>query len=101
MKDPAQRWRVGPALSGTWTSLPGGIEPNGSTGGFMNRLEAGMRFATPLPAGGANSGATVWGFNGQIAPLRVLHENAQGETLSVDQLPVTVIGVPQPAGAAP
>jgi muramidase (phage lysozyme) len=40
--DPARLNIIGGALSGTWTSLPGGIEPNKATAGF------GQRFATEL-----------------------------------------------------
>jgi muramidase (phage lysozyme) len=40
--NPAKLNSVGGALSGTWTSLPGGIEPNRASSGF------GQRFATDI-----------------------------------------------------
>lgn len=36
--DPKRLSVIGGALSKTWTSLPGGIEPNRATGGFAQRL---------------------------------------------------------------
>lgn len=36
--DPRKLNFIGGALSKTWTSLPGGIEPNGATGGFARRM---------------------------------------------------------------
>ena len=40
-QDPKVRSGIGPALAGQWTSLPGGIEPNGATGGFNRAIGAG------------------------------------------------------------
>lgn len=48
--DPAVRAGIGPALHNTWTSLPGGIEPNSATGGFNARLTAGLGAAQAPPA---------------------------------------------------
>jgi muramidase (phage lysozyme) len=49
--DPGKLTKIGGALSGTWTSLPGGIEPNRATSGF------GQRFATALQSGGVANAA--------------------------------------------
>jgi muramidase (phage lysozyme) len=38
--DPA---KVARKLSGTWTSLPGGIEPNNATNGFLSRFEKSVK----------------------------------------------------------
>ena len=35
--------KVANKLSGTWTSLPGGIEPNNATNGFVNRYNASVK----------------------------------------------------------
>jgi len=35
--------KVANKLSGTWTSLPGGIEPNNATNGFLNRYNASVK----------------------------------------------------------
>ena len=35
--------KVANKLSGTWTSLPGGIEPNNATNGFLNRYNSSVR----------------------------------------------------------
>lgn len=41
--DPAMRANIGRVLSGTWTSLPGGIETSTNGGRFGSELEANMR----------------------------------------------------------
>lgn len=46
---------IGGQLSGTWTSLPRGIERNSATGGF------GQRIATELSAQSRNTGPAAWG----------------------------------------
>ncbi|HWX48122.1 MAG TPA: glycoside hydrolase family protein [Roseomonas sp.] len=50
--DPAVRAGIGPALSRTWTSLPGGIEEGTSQSRFLGRLAA----ATAQYQGGAPAG---------------------------------------------
>jgi muramidase (phage lysozyme) len=51
--DPA---KVARKLSGTWTSLPGGIEPNNATNGFLSRFEKSVKkykdIGQPLSAKG-------------------------------------------------
>jgi muramidase (phage lysozyme) len=53
--DPAKLDQIGSSLSGTWTSLPNGIERNRATSGF------GQRVATELSAQSRNSSPTAWG----------------------------------------
>jgi hypothetical protein len=53
LKDPSQRHRIGPALSGTWTSVPGGAEPNSATGGFYSRLNQGLAAPAEIQPSGA------------------------------------------------
>lgn len=53
--DPRKLNFIGGALSKTWTSLPGGIEPNGATGGFARRMtdEFSSQSRQPQQASGA------------------------------------------------
>jgi muramidase (phage lysozyme) len=53
--DPKKLDEIGSSLSGTWTSLPNGIERNRATSGF------GQRVATELSAQSRNSSPTAWG----------------------------------------
>lgn len=65
--DPAKLNFLGGALSGTWTSLPGGVEPNRATSGFgprfateissQNRQPAQLAQAQPMTAGGVANAA--------------------------------------------
>ncbi len=50
--DPAVRSGIGPALRGTWTSLPGGIEAGTTASRFMQQLDANTKrnAATDTPA---------------------------------------------------
>lgn len=43
--DPEKLTSVGRGLSGWWTSLPGGIEPNKATGSFGNRFAKNLSYA--------------------------------------------------------
>lgn len=55
---------IGRYLSGTWTSIPGGIEPNSQTGGFGQRYAAGL---------GAPAQASE--FSGQAKPAAGLFDD--------------------------
>lgn len=50
LADPSRHAQVEKTLSGTWSSLRGGLEPNSKTGGFLSRLNQGN---TTTPAGSA------------------------------------------------
>lgn len=51
--DPAKLTQIGSKLSGWWTSLPGGIEPNKATSSFGNRFKQHLDYyASGAPAGG-------------------------------------------------
>ncbi len=43
IQNPAYHARIGRALSGEWTSLPGGIERNRATASFLNRFSSALK----------------------------------------------------------
>lgn len=101
--DPRVRAGIGPALSKTWTSMPGGIEAGTTNGRFLRELDRNTanqrQSATPVPPadrGARQPGVTNIGF--QIAPLRVVHENSRGEETHQETMPVARVGQPMPYG---
>lgn len=55
LKDPSKQGAIAGVLSGTWTSLPGGSQPNSNTGTFGGRLSSSIalersNWAPPVPS---------------------------------------------------
>lgn len=69
LNDPAQLGRIASALSGTWTSLPGGIE---AAGGGQSRFSRAFQNAAAGgigPSGAADYGITTPQLQGKSAPV--------------------------------
>ena len=59
LNDPAQLGRIASALSGTWTSLPGGIEQAGGGSGRFSRAFQNAAAGGAQPTGAADYGITT------------------------------------------
>jgi muramidase (phage lysozyme) len=73
LSDPAKHDTVMKALSGTWTSLPGGSEPNGATAsrkGFLGRLTSKLGSMYTAPGGG-NAITAQPEFNADVQKARI------------------------------
>jgi muramidase (phage lysozyme) len=71
---------IGKMLSGTWTSLPGGIEPNRATGSFAQRYNGAqqptdMSSQAKRPAGGLFDDLIPQAAQGQPAPSDPMADN--------------------------
>lgn len=80
--DPKVKEQIGQSLSGTWTSLPGGIEQGTSGSGFKQSLDANMKrnSGTPLPKGLRDAGTPAGGGGFKVTsdPIIVRHETMAG-----------------------
>lgn len=74
--DPNRLNLIGGALSGTWTSLPGGIEPNRASGGFGQRVVSELS-AQARQGQQAKQGSGDWWANDPVSDQKPAQQPAQ------------------------